>query len=77
MMENNKSTKETDQTENKNESGKPALDNDDLPRKESQEESVKAEEDTPSEVGKESERSREDAASEAQEQEETLSQGEK
>ncbi|XP_037552033.1 suppressor protein SRP40 isoform X2 [Nematolebias whitei] len=76
MIEKNKSTdldkkKETDQTEKKKESGKPALDNDDLPRKESLEESVKTEEDTPSDVGKEGERSREDVISEAQEQEET------
>lgn len=69
--------KETVHEEMKSENDKPVLDKSDLPRKEVQKESVKAEDDAASEPGKEGEQSRDDVISEPQEQEGTLSVGEK
>lgn len=63
--------------EMKSENDKPALDKCDLPRKEAQKESMKVEDDTVSEPGKEGEQSRDYIISEPQEQEGTLSVGEK
>lgn len=67
------------ETRSESDSDKPVVDNGDVTGKEVLAESVKAEENalTEPEPGKEGERSRHDAVNEAQEQEETMSEGDK